>query len=60
MEDMVETEIIQTKLAAESNDQEETGSANKELIELIEEVDQNESDEVEKVDCIYKVIGNFG
>ncbi|WP_304512612.1 hypothetical protein [Candidatus Phytoplasma fabacearum] len=54
MDDIVETEILQSKVSAE-DEQEET---NKELIDLIEEVDQ-ESDEVEKIDCVYKVIGNF-
>ena len=56
MDDIVETEILHSKLIVE-NDQEET---NKELVDLIEEQDQDESDEIEKIDCVYKVIGNFG
>lgn len=54
--DIVETEILHSKITDE-NEQEE---ANRELVDLIEEVDQEDSDDPEKIDCVYKVIGNFG
>ena len=48
--DIVETEILHSKVIVE-NEQEE---ANKELVDLIEEVDQDDSDDPEKIDCVYK------
>lgn len=49
MDDIVETEILHSKVSAE-DEQEET---NKELIDLIEDVDR-ESDDIEEDDCVYK------
>ena len=46
---------MHTQIKAD-DEQEET---NKELIDLIDEADQDESDDVEKIDCVYKVIGKF-
>ena len=53
MDDIVETEILHSKISIEDEQEE----ANKELTDLIEEVDQDDNDEVEKIDCVYKVIG---
>lgn len=48
--DIVETEILHSKITVE-NEQEE---ANRELVDLIEEVDQEDNDDPEKIDCVYK------
>ena len=48
--DIVETEILHSKATVENEEEE----ANRELVDLIEEVDQDDNDDPEKIDCVYK------